>query len=96
MIIARRTPGFLGADLANLVNVAALRAVMDDAKALSMADLKYAKDRIMMGSECKSTVIIDESQSPCPRRYPHGWRSSCTQGHHCPSRCLSWNGCPVT
>ncbi|KAJ1483797.1 peptidase family M41-domain-containing protein [Baffinella frigidus] len=61
-IVARGTPGFSGADLANVVNIAAIKASQDNKKAISMADLEYAKDRIMMGAERKSAVITEASR----------------------------------
>ncbi|XP_028777312.1 ATP-dependent zinc metalloprotease FTSH 4, mitochondrial-like [Neltuma alba] len=62
MIIARGTSGFSGAELANMVNIAALKAAMDGAKVVGMTDLEYAKDKVLMGSERKSAVVTDESR----------------------------------
>eukprot|EP00516_Mucochytrium_quahogii_P005451 CAMPEP_0203749946 /NCGR_PEP_ID=MMETSP0098-20131031/4292_1 /ASSEMBLY_ACC=CAM_ASM_000208 /TAXON_ID=96639 /ORGANISM=" , Strain NY0313808BC1" /LENGTH=671 /DNA_ID=CAMNT_0050639069 /DNA_START=207 /DNA_END=2222 /DNA_ORIENTATION=+ len=59
-IIARGTPGASGADLANLVNIAALRASTNGADLISLQDLEYAKDKILMGAERKSAIIPEE------------------------------------
>jgi cell division protease FtsH len=61
-IVARGTPGMSGADLANLVNEAALLAARKDHKAVSMADFEEAKDKVMMGTERKSLVISAEEK----------------------------------
>lgn len=60
--IARGTPGFAGADLANLVNEAAITAAKHDSSKVTMADFEFAKDKVMMGSERKSMVITDEDR----------------------------------
>ena len=61
-IIARGTPGFSGADLANLVNEAALFAARADKKLVEMSDLEQAKDKIMMGAERRSMVMSEEDK----------------------------------
>jgi len=61
-IIARGTPGFTGADLANLVNEAALLAARDDKKAVAMNDFEEAKDKVLMGVERRSMVISEKEK----------------------------------
>jgi cell division protease FtsH len=61
-VIARSTPGFCGADLANLVNEAALVAARVGQDKVMMKDLEYAKDKVMMGVERKSMIISDEEK----------------------------------
>ncbi|KAL5148739.1 ATP-dependent zinc metalloprotease FTSH 11, chloroplastic/mitochondrial [Glycine soja] len=60
--IARGTPGFNGADLANLVNVAAIKAAVEGAEKVTAAQLEFAKDRIVMGTERKTMFISEESK----------------------------------
>ncbi len=60
--IARGTPGFSGADLANLVNEAALLAARNGKKVVTMKELEAAKDKVMMGAERKSMVISEEEK----------------------------------
>jgi cell division protease FtsH len=60
--IARGTPGFSGADLANLVNEAALLAARNGKKVVTMRDLEHAKDKVMMGAERKSMVVSEEEK----------------------------------
>ncbi len=60
-IIARGTPGFSGADLANLVNEAALFAARENAKTVTMAHFERAKDKIMMGAE-RRTMVMSEKE----------------------------------
>ncbi len=61
-VIAKGTPGFTGADLANLVNEAALLAARDGKKALSMIDFENAKDKVIMGVARKSMIISDKEK----------------------------------
>ncbi|WP_295451327.1 ATP-dependent zinc metalloprotease FtsH [uncultured Thiodictyon sp.] len=61
-VLARGTPGFSGADLANLVNEAALFAARSSKKLVDMEDMEKAKDKIMMGAERRSMVMSDEEK----------------------------------
>ncbi|GHA50845.1 ATP-dependent zinc metalloprotease FtsH [Photobacterium aphoticum] len=61
-LIARGTPGFSGADLANLVNEAALFAARGNKRTVSMVEFELAKDKIMMGAERKSMVMSEDQK----------------------------------
>lgn len=61
-VIARGTPGFSGADLANLVNEAALLAARRNKRTVNMSEMEDAKDKVMMGSERRSMVMTDEEK----------------------------------
>jgi cell division protease FtsH len=60
--LARGTPGFSGADLANLINEAALLGARQSKTKVEMADFEHAKDKVMMGKERKSMIISDEEK----------------------------------
>jgi cell division protease FtsH len=61
-VIARGTPGFSGADLANLVNEAALLAARFGKRVVTMSDFEQAKDKVLMGAERRSMVMTDEEK----------------------------------
>ncbi len=61
-VIARGTPGFSGADLANLVNEAALNAARQSQKTVRMADFEQAKDKVLMGAERRSVMMSSEEK----------------------------------
>ncbi|MGH9355788.1 MAG: ATP-dependent zinc metalloprotease FtsH [Terriglobia bacterium] len=61
-VLARGTPGFSGADLANLVNEAALLAARENRKQVSMYDFEAAKDKVLMGTARKSLILSDDEK----------------------------------
>jgi cell division protease FtsH len=61
-VLARGTPGFSGADLANMVNEAALNAARQNRKTVAMYDFELAKDKVLMGAERKSMLLSDEEK----------------------------------
>ena len=93
-LIARGTPGFSGADLANLVNEAALRAARQNRKTVAMSDFESSKDKVLMGVERKSMILSDEEkQNTAYHEAGHALvaamtagRRSAAQGHHHPAR----------
>ena len=61
-VIARGTPGFSGADLANLVNEAALMAARKGKRSVTMSEFEHAKDKVMMGAERRSMVMTEDEK----------------------------------
>jgi cell division protease FtsH len=61
-VMARGTPGFVGADLQNLVNEAALLAARRDAQRVAMVDFEQAKDKVLLGAERRSLILSDEDK----------------------------------
>ncbi len=80
-VIARGTPGFSGADLANIVNEAALLAARLGKKVVTMRELEAAKDKVMMGAERKSMVMSEEEKKMTA--YHEGGHALVTL--HCPA-----------
>ncbi len=88
-VLARGTPGFSGADLANLVNEAALRAARVGKRLVTMADFEYAKDKVLMGTERRSMAMTDEEKKltayheagPRPGRAARAEERPAAQGH---------------
>src|SRR5260370_9499525 len=69
-VLARGTPGFSGADLANLVNQAALLAARQDKKIVEMIDFENAKDKVLMGVERRSMIISETEKKTIPYHEP--------------------------
>jgi cell division protease FtsH len=85
-ILARGTPGFVGADLENLVNEAALLAARQDKDVVTMVDFEMAKDKVLMGAERRSMVISEQE------RKTTAWHEA---GHALVAKLLEKNADPV-
>lgn len=85
-VLARGTPGMVGADLENLVNEAALLAARQDKEFVSMGDFELAKDKVLMGAERRSMVISDEEKRTT------AWHEA---GHALVAKLLEKNSDPV-
>jgi len=85
-VLARGTPGFVGADLENLVNEAALLAARQDKDVVTMVDFEMAKDKVLMGAERRSMVISEQE------RKTTAWHEA---GHALVAKLLEKNADPV-
>jgi cell division protease FtsH len=85
-ILARGTPGFVGADLENLVNEAALLAARQDKDVVAMIDFEMAKDKVLMGAERRSMVISEQEKKTT------AWHEA---GHALVAKLLEKNADPV-
>jgi cell division protease FtsH len=85
-ILARGTPGFVGADLENLVNEAALLAARQDKDVVTMIDFEMAKDKVLMGAERRSMVISEQEKRTT------AWHEA---GHALVAKLLEKNADPV-
>jgi cell division protease FtsH len=85
-ILARGTPGFVGADLENLVNEAALLAARQDKDVVTMIDFEMAKDKVLMGAERRSMVISEQEKKTT------AWHEA---GHALVAKLLEKNADPV-
>jgi cell division protease FtsH len=85
-VLARGTPGFVGADLENLVNEAALLAARQDKDVVTMADFEMAKDKVLMGAERRSMVISEQEKKTT------AWHEA---GHALVAKLLEKNADPV-
>src|SRR4030095_15171172 len=71
-VLARGTSGFSGADLANLVNEAALNAARYNQKVVRMLDFEFAKDKVLMGAERRSMIISESDEREASHGKPRG------------------------
>ena len=93
-VIARGTPGFSGADLANLVNEAALLAARRNKRLVTQAEFEDAKDKVMMGAERRSMIMTEEEKlatayhegGPRPGQHARAEQRSAAQGDDHPAR----------
>jgi cell division protease FtsH len=96
--IARGTPGFSGADLANLINEAALMAARRNKRMVTQSEFEDAKDKVMMGAERKSLVMTEEEKLLTAyhegghRRVERQGHRPCAQGDHYSARSRARHG----